>query len=326
MPIVDITSDAETLTLTITGEYDVSVERLWQAWADPRQIERFWGPPTWPATFTRHDMVEGGRSQYFMTGPDGTRSAGFWIFESVDPGRGFSIVDGFANEDGTPNDGLPGTKTEFRFEATDTGSRYVAVTTFGDLASMEQLVEMGMIEGSRQAMGQIDDVLADLASFAAGRSTEPQILDDTRVRVSRVIRGSVDQVWRAHHEPELLQRWLLGPEGWTMPVCEVAVKVGERYRYEWESEDGAERFGFEGELLESTPPHRAVTTEQMIGMEGPSTLNEMTLTPADGGTLLAIVITYPTFELRDQILGMGMVDGMETSYLRLEAILAGAPV
>lgn len=325
MPIVDITSDAEDLTLTITGEYDVPVERLWQAWADPRQIERFWGPPTWPATFTRHDMVEGGRSQYFMTGPDGTRSAGYWIFESVDPERSFTIVDGFADEDGTPNDGLPGTTTEFRFEPTDAGSRYVAVTRFNDLTSMEQLVEMGMIEGSRQAMGQIDDVLADLASFAAGRATEPQILDDTRVRVSRVIRGSADQVWRAHHEPELLQRWLLGPDGWTMPVCDVATEVGERYRYEWESEDGADRFGFEGELLESTPPRRSVTTEQMIGTDGPSTLNEMTLTPADGGTLLAIVITYPTMELRDQILGMGMVDGMEVSYARLEELI-GAPV
>lgn len=318
MPIVDITSNPEDLTLTIVGEYDVPVERLWQAWADPRQIERFWGPPTWPATFTRHDMTEGGRSDYFMTGPDGTRSAGYWIFQSVDPGRSFAIVDGFADEDGNANDELPGTRTEFRFESTESGSRYVAVTTFGDLASMEQLVEMGMVEGVRLAQGQLDDVLADLASFAVGRSTESQLLDDTRVRVSRIIRGNVDQVWRAHHDPELVQRWLLGPDGWTMPVCEIATEVGDRYRYEWESEDGENRFGFEGELLESTPPHRSVTTEQMIGTDGPATRNEMTLTPVEGGTLLAIVITYPTAELRDQILGTGMVDGMETSYARLE--------
>ena len=134
-PIVDITSNPEDLTLTITGEYAVSVDRLWQAWADPRQVERFWGPPTWPATFTRHDMTEGGRSEYFMTGPDGSTSGGYWVFESVDPGRGFTIVDGFANDDGTPNDDLPGTRTEFRFESTDTGSRYIAITTFNDLAS-----------------------------------------------------------------------------------------------------------------------------------------------------------------------------------------------
>lgn len=326
MPITDVTTDPESLTLTMVGDYDVPVERLWEAWADPRQLERFWGPPTWPATFTRHDMVEGGRSEYFMTGPDGDTSAGYWIFESVDPGRGFTIVDGFANEDGSANDDLPGTRTEFRFEPTETGSRYVAVTSFADLASMEQLVEMGMVEGATAAMGQIEVVLADLTSFAAGRGTEPQLLDGTRIRVSRVIRGSVDQVWRAHHEPELLQRWLLGPEGWTMPVCNVATEVGETYRYVWESDDGESRFGFEGELLESMPPHRSVSTEQMIGTDGPSTLNEMTLTAVEGGTLLAIVITYPSTELRDQILGMGMVDGMEMSYGRLESILETAGV
>ena len=321
MPITDITSNPVDLTLTITGEYDVPVDRLWQAWADPRQIERFWGPPTWPATFTRHDMVAGGRSEYFMTGPDGTRSAGYWVFESVEPGRGFVIVDGFAHEDGTANDDLPGTRTEFRFEPTDSGSRYVAVTTFGDLASMEQLVEMGMVEGVRLAQGQLDDVLADLASFAAGRVTETQLLDDTRIRVSRVIRGTVEQVWRAHHDPDLMRRWLLGPDGWTMPVCEVGTEAGDSYRYEWESEDGKNRFGFEGEVLEDLPPHRSVATERMIGTDGPKTVNEMTLAPAHGGTLLSIVITYNTSELRDRILGTGMVDGMETSYSRLETLL-----
>ncbi len=326
MPIVDIISNPDELTLTMIGEYDVPVERLWQAWSDPRQLERFWGPPTWPATFTRHDMVTGGRSEYFMTGPDGTTSAGYWIFESVDPGRGFTIVDGFANEDGSSNDELPGTRTVFSFESTETGSRYTAVTSFADLESMEQLVEMGMIEGVRLAQGQIDDVLADLASFAAGRSAEPHLLDDTRVRVSRVIRGSIDQVWRAHHDADLMRRWMLGPEGWTMPVCEIAVDVGDSYRYEWESEDGENRFGFEGEVLESMAPHREVSTERMIGTDGPSTLNEMTLTPADGGTLMAIVITYPSKDLRDDILGMGMVDGMETSYARLETVLETANV
>jgi uncharacterized protein YndB with AHSA1/START domain len=326
VPITDVTSDPATLTLTIVGEYPVPVERLWQAWSDPRQIERFWGPPTWPATFTRHDMVEGGRSEYFMTGPDGRRSAGYWIFESVEPRDGFTIVDGFANEDGSVNEDMPGTRTEVRFESTGTGSRYVAVSTFADLASMEQLVEMGMVEGATLAFGQMDQVLADLASFAVGRATEPKLLDDTRVRISRVIRGDVQQVWRAHHEDALMKQWLLGPDGWTMPVCEIAKNVGESYRYEWESDDGANRFGFEGELLESMPPHRAVTTERMIGMDGPSTVNEMTLTEVAGGTLLAIVIIYPSREMRDEILATGMTDGMETSYVRLESLLAAAPV
>ncbi len=186
---------------------------------------------------------------------------------------------------------------------------------------------MGMLEGMRSAMGQLDDVLADLASFAAARGTGTRILSDRQVRISRIIRGTAEQVWRAHHDPELLRRWLLGPDGWTMPVCEVAREVGGSYRYEWEREDGSERFGFEGELLESEPPRRAVTTERMIGMEGPGTFNEMTLTPLQGGTLLSVVVTYPSAEVRDLVLGTGMTDGMERSYARLEnEVLAATPV
>jgi uncharacterized protein YndB with AHSA1/START domain len=138
------------------------------------------------------------------------------------------------------------------------------------------------------------------------------------VRVSRVIRGTVEQVWRAHQEPALMKRWLLGPDGWTMPVCEIAKTIGGRYRYEWEKDDQSQRFGFEGELLESAAPYRAVTTERMIGVPGPATRNEMTLTAVPAGTLLSIVITYPSKEVRDMILGTGMTKGMEASYARLE--------
>jgi uncharacterized protein YndB with AHSA1/START domain len=122
-----------------------------------------------------------------------------------------------------------------------------------------------------------------------------------------------------------MKRWLLGPDGWTMPVCNVATKVGGRYRYEWESSDGANRFGFEGELLESVPPVRAVTTEKMIGMDGPPTRNELTLTKVGAGTLMSLVVTYPNAEMRDMILGTGMITGMETSYARLEREVLGVP-
>lgn len=83
MPIVSTASDTATLTFTAIGEYAVSVERLWAAWADPRQLERFWGPPEWPATFTRHDTTGGGRSEYSMCGPDGSSSCGYWRFVKV---------------------------------------------------------------------------------------------------------------------------------------------------------------------------------------------------------------------------------------------------
>lgn len=318
MPITSVTSDEKALTLTVVADYPVPVARLWEAYSDPRQLERFWGPVEWPATFTRHDMAVGGFSHYHMTGPDGSKSSGWWRFLAIEPERRIEVEDGFADESGKPNSKMPSMRMTFDFSSTPTGSRFTSVTRFTSLETMAELVKMGMMEGMRSAMGQIDAVLADLATFAAGRATDAQMLSDTQVRVSRVIRGSVEDVWRAHHDASLMKRWLTGPDGWTMPVCEIATKVGQRYRYEWEANDGSQRFGFEGELLEVAAPYRAVTSEQMIGIDGPGVRNEMTLVAVPGGTLLSIVITYPSKELRDQILATGMTGGMEQSYARLE--------
>ncbi|RCS58882.1 SRPBCC family protein [Microbacterium sp. JB110] len=318
MPVTSIEKDLDALTMTIVADFPVPVSRLWTAYADPRQIEKFWGPPEYPATFTRHDVVAGGRSDYFMTGPDGSSHGGYWEFLDVVEGESFTVRDGFSNDDGTPNTDMPSMEMAFAFEEASQGSRLVTVTSFGSLEQLEQLIAMGMEEGTREAMGQIDDVLADLASFAAARSTEAQVLSETKVRVSRIIRGSVEQVWRAHHDAELMKRWLLGPDGWVMVTCDLADSVGDTFTQEWERAGGGDRFGFTGELLESTPPHREVTTESMIGMEGDPSINELTLTAVDGRTLLALVITYPSSEVRDIVLGTGMVDGMEASYARLE--------
>jgi uncharacterized protein YndB with AHSA1/START domain len=324
MPITSVSKDPAALTMTVVADFPVPVQRLWDAYADPRQLELFWGPPTYPARFTRHDMYPGGRSEYVMTGPDGNESRGYWEFLAVDPTQSFEVRDGFANPDGSANSEMPSMRMVFHFTATADGSQVSTTTYFTSVTDLDQLLAMGMEEGMREAMAQMDAVIADLATFAVGRACEAQILSDTQVRVSRVIRGTLDQVWAAHHDPALMQRWLLGPDGWTMPVCEVAVVVGEHYRYEWESVDGAQRFGFTGQLLESAPPHRAVTTEQMIGMDGPGTTNEMTLTSVEGGTLLSILITYPSAEVRDMVLATGMTGGMETSYARLEELVLPA--
>jgi uncharacterized protein YndB with AHSA1/START domain len=170
MPITSVTSDAEALSLTVVGDYPVPVERLWDAWADPRQLERFWGPESWPATFTRHDMAAGGRSQYHMTGPDGTSSHGWWSFVAVEPGRSFEVEDGFAHEDGRPNETLPTMRMVFTFEPTSTGSRFTGVTTFPSVEAMQSVLDMGMVEGMQSALGQLDAVLADSASVSSGTS------------------------------------------------------------------------------------------------------------------------------------------------------------
>ncbi|CAN5715350.1 hypothetical protein BH23GEM11_BH23GEM11_10170 [soil metagenome] len=324
MPITSVASDADALTLTVVGEYPVPLARLWQAFSDPRQLERFWGPVEWPATFTRPDMAVGGESHYYMTGPDGTVAAGWFRFLAIEPERRIELEDGFAREDGSPNPDLPTMHMVFGFEETPGGSRFTGVTRFASVEAMEKVLEMGMEEGMRSAMGQLDKVVADLAAFAADRATEAQILGETQVRISRIIRGPLNAVWRAHHDPEILPRWLTGPDGWSMTVCETASRPRQPYRYEWADADGENSFALEGELIEAAPPYRAVTTERMGGMggadgpESPETLNELTLIAVPGGTLVTYVITYPSAEVRAEVLATGMADGMEASYLRLE--------
>lgn len=317
MPITSVTKDPDALTMMGVADFPVPLRRLWDAYADPRQLEKFWGPPQRPATFTRHALYLGGRSAYVMRGPNGELSAGYWQFEEVQEPRRFAVVDGFAREDGEPNDASPSVRMEFEFEETPGGSRLVTTTYFNSADELAELLEMGMEERTTAAMGQIDDVLSDLREFAAGRSTNTQILSDARVRVSRIIRGNQEQVWAAHHDPVLIQRWLLGPEGWRMPVCEVAAEVGDIFRYEWTTAEGEQGFGFTGELLEAQAPNRSVISEQMIGSAGPITINEMTLTPVLGGTLLSLVITYPDADARDMVLETGMAEGWKQATLAL---------
>lgn len=320
MPVTSIDTDAEALTMTVVADFAVPTTRLWEAYADPRQIEKFWGPPEWPATFSRHDMAAGGMSRYYMTGPDGEQVHGLWEIVHVDAPHTLEVRDRFVAENGDADDDMPSMRVVFDFTDTGKGSRLVVTTSFNSVPDMEQMLEMGMDEGMTTAMAQIDQVVEDLASFAAGSGTTLQVLDDTHVRVSRIIHGPVEKVWEAHHEPDLMRRWMLGPDGWTMPVCQTARTVGDTYRYEWVDENGENGFGFTGELLESAHPYRTVTSEKMIGMD-PTTTNEMTLTPVADGTLLSLLITYPDVETRDMILETGMVDGMEASYARMESEL-----
>ncbi|WP_036320486.1 SRPBCC family protein, partial [Microbacterium indicum] len=161
MPITTVEKDLDALTMTITADFPVPVSRLWDAYADPRQLERFWGPPSWPASFRTHEVEVGSRSDYVMTGPDGETSAGFWTFLAVDEGRSFTVRDGFSGEDGEPNAEMPTMEITFAFSETPTGSRLVTETRFGSREELEQLLAMGMEEGTREAMGQIDGVLAE---------------------------------------------------------------------------------------------------------------------------------------------------------------------
>ncbi len=322
MPVTDITTDPENLTMTLVADAAAPVERLWQAFTTPDQLARFWGPPGWPATFTSFDLRPGGRVDYHMTSPQGQRSGGSWEVLSVDEGRSFEVNDSFVGDDGEKLEGFPSMRMVFSFEPTDAGSRLTNTTYFTSAEALEQVVAMGAVEGSRMAMNQLDAVLQDLRDYAQGKGTRTEILSDRHVRITRLIDGPRDLVWRAHHDPDLLRTWLLGPDGWQLIECQ----VGDTYRYVWQQgDDEASRFGFEGETVLSEPTWRAVTTEAMIGTDGPSTLNDLQLYEEDGATLLTLLIAYPDAETRDMILATGMTEGMEASYARLEeTVLAAA--
>jgi uncharacterized protein YndB with AHSA1/START domain len=161
MPITSVTQDPESLSLTVVADFPVPQKRLWDAFADPRQLERFWGPPFAPSTFTHHDFRVGGRAEYVLTGPNGEKWSGSWKFTAVNPIDSFEAHDG---DDNAEDESLPASMT-FGFETTPTGSRLTSVTRFSSVEAMEQTVP-GMEEGLRAAMPQLDALLAGRGTAA----------------------------------------------------------------------------------------------------------------------------------------------------------------
>ncbi len=164
MPITRVNKDLDAHTMTVFAEFAAPISRVWALYADPRQLERTWGPPMWPATVVEHDLRAGGRVTYFMTGPEGEKSSGYWNVLEVNAPTRFVIDDGFADDSGQPNPDMPVTRIVFEFSEQPSGSTEMTVTsTFASTDAMQQLLEMGMEEGMREAMGQIDPVLAEAA-------------------------------------------------------------------------------------------------------------------------------------------------------------------
>ena len=160
MSVTSVQKDPVALTMTVTSEFDAAVDRAWELWADPRQLERWWGPPTYPATFVDHDLVPGGRVSYFMTGPDGDKPHGWWKVLTVDAPRRLEFEDGFADDAGEPDPKMPTMIMRVSLdERPGGGTRMVIETTFPSTEAMEQLIAMGMEEGMAAALGQIDGLL-----------------------------------------------------------------------------------------------------------------------------------------------------------------------
>jgi uncharacterized protein YndB with AHSA1/START domain len=160
MSVTSVDKDFDSLTLTVVADFDATVERVWQLWADPRRLEGWWGPPGFPATVEEHDLTPGGAVTYSMTTPDGDRYRGWWRITSVSPPTSLEFIDGFADADGRPNPDLPTTTVRVRLVEHDGGTRMVLRSTFDSREQMESMIDMGAIEGLQQALGQIDSLLA----------------------------------------------------------------------------------------------------------------------------------------------------------------------
>ncbi|MHC6594181.1 SRPBCC family protein [Arthrobacter sp. C152] len=160
MTVISSDRNLEALSLTLVAEFEAGVERVWQLWEDPRQLERWWGPPTWPATFHAHDFVPGGRAAYYMTGPGGEKGHGWWEFTSIEPQRELQFNDGFADSDGNPTNEYGAAHATVTLDPLGERTRMTIQTAFESEGQMEQVMQMGMEEGMKEALGQIDGILA----------------------------------------------------------------------------------------------------------------------------------------------------------------------
>jgi len=157
--VTAVRKDPKRLTLTVEAEFDASVERIWQLWADPRKLERWWGPPTYPATFTKHDLTPGSRVEYHMTGPTGDQPHGYWDVLEVEPPHRILFRDCCDNADGTPR---PMNTIHVGIKEVAQGRTRMSIeTVFPSTQAMEQALAMGTDEGLSQAVSQIDAILAE---------------------------------------------------------------------------------------------------------------------------------------------------------------------
>jgi uncharacterized protein YndB with AHSA1/START domain len=161
MTVITSSTNPEDLSMTMVAEFDAAPERLWNLWEDPRQLERWWGPPTYPATVVDHDISVGGAVNYFMTSPEGDKYAGWWRVSAVAPPNRLEFEDGFADGEGRPNPDMPVTVVCVTLADRDGGGTRMEITsTFATVEAMDQLLAMGMDEGIKAAMGQIDAILS----------------------------------------------------------------------------------------------------------------------------------------------------------------------
>lgn len=159
MTVTNVEKDLETLTMTFSAVFAAPITRVWAMWANPRDLERWWGPPTYPATFEEHALSPGADVSYFMTGPEGDRQHGWWRVLLAEAPHRLEFENGLANEDGTPRADTPSMTVRVTLHEESGRTRMEVATTYPSSEAMNTFLAMGMEEGMTLAMGQIDALL-----------------------------------------------------------------------------------------------------------------------------------------------------------------------
>jgi uncharacterized protein YndB with AHSA1/START domain len=158
LSITSLDTDYDTLTITLVADFDAPIQQVWELWSDPRKLERWWGPPTDPATVEKHALTPGGEVTYFMTGPEGD-TWGMWRVTAVDPPTSLEFTDAFAEPDGTPIADMPVSTVTVQLTERDGGTRMEMRLMLESREDIEKLLSTGVVEGLRQAVGQMDGLL-----------------------------------------------------------------------------------------------------------------------------------------------------------------------
>lgn len=242
MTVISAKKDFEALTIEMVTEFEASIEEVWNLWADPRKLERWWGPPTYPATFDHYEFEPGGRVRYYMTSPEGNTHRGWWKFIEIDPLRSISFLDGFADDDGQPVESMPNGSVVVTFTGDGDITRMVLRSSFESVEEMEKIVEMGTVEGMAAAMSQIDSVLQG------------------DIVVTRAFKASPQEVFDAWIEPELFAHWF-GGDSVEVPLDSVSLdaSVGSKWQATMRLPDGAE-ICWSGAYTEVDRPRRLAFT------------------------------------------------------------------
>ncbi len=164
MSVTSVDRDYDGLTVTLVAEFGASVDRVWELWSDPRKLERWWGPPGYPATVETHDLTPGGQVKYRMTGPEGELHHGVWTITVVQPPASLEFTDAFAEPDGTPVADGPVTTIRVLLVDREGATRMEVRAMFESRADMDRWAATGSAEGLQGAMGHMDALLEESTS------------------------------------------------------------------------------------------------------------------------------------------------------------------